>query len=76
MCSLQCGHSHNLASFRSKNQENISNNVLTQCGHSHNFLTSFHGENQENIRNNVLTQCGQLHLPSGACSSSGSRQTR
>jgi len=24
----------------------------------------------------ILTQCGQLHLPSGACSSSGSRQTR
>lgn len=24
----------------------------------------------------VLTQCGQLHLPSGALSSSGSRQTR
>ena len=23
-----------------------------------------------------LTQCGQLHLPSGACSNSGSRQTR
>jgi len=30
----------------------------------------------ERILMMMLTQCGQLHLPSGACSSSGSRQTR
>lgn len=29
----------------------------------------------EEIRNNILTQCGQLHVPSGAFSMSGSRQT-
>lgn len=38
--------------------------------------THMHGNVNSINRRGLLTQCGQLHLPSGAFSSSGSRQTR